>query len=73
MTKGFNYQGFMNALNQMRQLPRTEWEGFVQNLYQSQNKNYTENKNQAMQMMNTNNPILQQFVNTMSNQFGIKF
>ena len=68
-----NIQGFMNALNQMRQLPRTEWEGFVKNLYQSQNKNYSENKNQAMQMINTNNPMLQQFANVMSNQFGIRF
>lgn len=68
-----NIQGFMNALNQMRQLPRTEWEGFVQNLYQSQNRNYTENKNQAMQMINSNNPMLQQFASVMNNQFGIRF
>lgn len=69
----FNIQGFMNALNQMKQLPREQWQDFVKNLYQSQNANYTENEQQAMNMINSNNPMLQQFANTISNQFGIKF
>lgn len=69
----FDRQGFMNTLNQMKQLPRDKWLEYVQNLYQARNENFTENKNQAMQMINSNNPMLNQFANLMSNQFGIKF
>ena len=69
----FDRQGFTNILNQMKQLPRDKWLDYVQNLYQSRNENFTESKSQAMQMINSKNPALNQFASLMSNQFGIKF
>ena len=55
----------------MKQLPKDQWQGFVQNMYQSQNKNFTEAQNQAEQLLKTNNPLITQFANAMS-QYGIK-
>lgn len=69
----FDKQGFLNTINQMKQIPRDKWLEYVQNMYQSRNENFTENKNQAMQMINNNNPMLNQFANMLGNQFGIKF
>lgn len=72
MQNRFDLQGFMNAFNQMKQLPKNQWQGFVQNMYQSQNKNFTEAQNQAEQLIKTNSPMITQFANAMS-QYGIKF
>lgn len=73
MTNGFNRQGFFNALNEMKQLPRTEWEEYVKNKYlKAQDGTYNDKLNQAKQMINNHNPFIQQFANQMS-QFGIKF
>ena len=69
----FNKQGFINALNEMKQLPRTEWMDFVKNKYsKAQDGTYDEKLNQAKQMMSNNNPFIQQFANQMG-QFGIRF
>lgn len=70
---GFDNQGFITAINNMKKLPRTDWLGFVKNMYQAQNQNFTQNESQAMQIMKSNNPYLSQFVNMIGNQFGIKF
>lgn len=69
----FDAQGFMNAINNLKQRPRTEWMDFVKNMYQSQNKNFTEYEQQARQLVQSNNPQLMQFQNMINNQFGIKF
>ena len=69
----FNKQGFINALNEMKQLPRTEWMDFVKNKYsKAQDGTYDEKLNQAKQMLLNNNPFIQQFANQMG-QFGIRF
>lgn len=73
MQNNFNRQGFLNALNELKQLPRTEWEEFVKNKYQkAQDGTYDERLNQAKQMINSHNPFIQYFANSMG-QYGIKF
>lgn len=73
MTNGFNRQGFTQALNELKQLPRTEWMDFVKNKYQkAQDGTYEQKLNQAKQMINNHNPFIQQFANQMG-QYGIKF
>ena len=69
----FNRQGFLQALNELKQLPRTEWEEYVKNKYlKAQDGTYDEKLNQAKQMINSNNPFVQQFANQIG-QYGIKF
>ena len=69
----FNQQGFINALNELKQLPRTEWQDFVKNKYQkAQDGTYEQKLNQAKQMMMSNNPYVSQFANAMG-QYGIRF
>jgi len=73
MQNNFNQQGFIQALNELKQLPRTEWMDFVKNKYQkAQNGSYEQNLKQAKQMLNSNNPFIQQFANQIG-QYGIKF
>lgn len=69
----FDREGFITAVNNMKQRPRTEWLDFAKNMYQSKNQNFTENESQAMQFMKNNNPYLPQFLNMINSQFGIKF
>ena len=68
----FDKEGFITAVNNMKQRPRTEWLDFAKNMYQSKNQNYTEVEQQGMQIMK-NNPQIPQFLNMINSQFGIKF
>lgn len=69
----FNRQGFMQALQEIQQIPRTEWLDFVKSKYEkAQDGTYNDKLSQAKQMMSGNNPFIQQFANQMG-QFGIKF
>ena len=73
MQNNLNRQKFINALNQMKQLPRTEWLDFAQKKYQEMNDNsYDQRLNQAKQMIINKDPYIQQFANQMG-QYGIKF
>lgn len=69
----FDQQGFITAMNNMKKLPRTEWLDFVKNMYQARNQNFTENEQQGMQLMKSNNPQIPQFLNMINSQFGIRF
>ena len=69
----FNRQGFMQALNDIQRLPRTEWLDFVKSKYEkAQDGTFNDKLNQAKQMMSSNNPYIQNFASTMG-QFGIRF
>lgn len=69
----FNRQGFMQALQEIQQIPRTDWMDFVKSKYEkAQDGTYNDKLSQAKQMISSNNPYIQQFVNQMG-QFGIKF
>lgn len=68
----FDQEGFIRAVNNMKQRPRTEWLDFAKNMYQSKNQNYTEVEQQGLQIMK-NNPQIPQFLNMINSQFGIRF
>jgi hypothetical protein len=68
----FDKEGFITAINNMKQRPRTEWLDFAKNMYQSKNQNFTQSEMQARQIMQ-NNPQLAQFTNMINSQFGIRF
>lgn len=68
----FDKEGFITAINNMKQRPRTEWLDFAKNMYQSRNQNFTQSEMQARQIMQ-NNPQLAQFTNMINSQFGIRF
>lgn len=59
-------------LNVMQTVPPQERENYIKNLYQSQNQNYTQTRSQLEQLINSNNPKIQQ-IKMLCNQFGIKF
>ena len=59
-------------LNVMQTVPPQEREEYIKNLYQSQNQNYTQARSQLEQLINSNNPKIQQ-IKMLCNQFGIKF
>lgn len=58
-------------LNVMQTVPPQEREEYIKNLYQSQNQNYTQARSQLEQLINSNNPKLQQ-IKMLCNQFGIR-
>ena len=68
----FDKEGFITAVNNMKQRPRTEWLDFAKNMYQSKNQNYTEVEQQGIQIMK-NAPQIPQFLNMINSQFGIRF
>lgn len=73
MTNNFNKQGFNNAINEMKQLPRSQWLEFAKSMYEkAQDGTYNDRLNQAQQMMNSNNPMILKFINSMG-QYGITF
>lgn len=73
MTNNFNKQGFNNAINEMKQLPRSQWLEFAKSMYEkAQDGTYNDRLNQAQQMMNSNNPMIRKFINSMG-QYGITF
>lgn len=73
MQNNFNRQGFFNALNEMKQMPRTEWLDYVKGKYQkAQDGTYDDKLNQVKQMISINNPFIARFANAIG-QFGIKF
>ena len=69
----FNRQGFLQALNEIQQRPRTEWLDIVKSKYEkAQDGTFNDRLSQAKQMMSNNSPYIQNFANQMG-QFGIRF
>ena len=66
-----NNEIMQKILNVMQTVPPQEREEYIKNLYQSQNQNYTQARSQLEQLINSNNPKLQQ-IKMLCNQFGIR-
>lgn len=66
-----NKEIMQKILNVMQTVPPQEREEYIKNLYQSQNQNYTQARNQLEQLINSNNPKVQQ-IKMLCNQFGLR-